>query len=100
MTILESERPAILRDLPHETSKMVLAFADRLDAQFPAGTDERALKSRLTEWGFQLDEDDVGQYARLRIEAATGQDTYFVYWMLDAKRRLTHIEADVHISRP
>ena len=96
---MEKQRPAILEDLPSDPRTMVEALTARLTVRFPVGTDEQTLKSQLMDLGFQLDEDDVGQYAHYRTDSVASGDTYFVYWVLDAERQLTHIETDVHISR-
>ncbi len=98
--LMDRERPAILEGLPHEAVERTSAFTERLITEFPVGTDEMTLKSQLMDWGFQLDEDDVGQYAHFRTDPIVCQDTYFVYWTLDAERQLSHIEGDVHIGCP
>ena len=94
----EPSRPALLLDLPTDSSKIEAAWDTRLRERFAVGTSEVTLLAALSEAGFGFREIDGRLWAFYDTAPIVCVESYLVEWSLDDRRRISAIDGGFHLS--
>lgn len=90
----EKPKPPLVRDLPGEWAKAEVEFDRRVKAEFPVGSDERALIGELRHQGFRPNwtTDGARRSANLDLSTMICAIHAEIEWTADGRGKITSIE--------